>query len=150
LAAFRAKGLPVAHTRVVFEADGSNFNVFARRVKPLQKLTETAHGSQIVPQLQPVAGEWVIRKQTASAFFNTGLADWLHLQGVDTAIIVGCTTSGCVRASVVDSMQHNFRTVVISDCVGDRAIEPHDANLFDMQQKYADVMTRDEFLAQLK
>jgi len=150
LAAFRAKGLPVAHTRVVFEADGSNFNVFARRVKPLQKLTETAQGSQIVPQLQPVAGEWVIRKQTASAFFNTGLADWLHLQGVDTAIIVGCTTSGCVRASVVDSMQHNFRTVVISDCVGDRAIEPHDANLFDMQQKYADVMTRDEFLAKLQ
>jgi maleamate amidohydrolase len=150
LVAFRAKGLPVAHTRVVFEADGSNFNVFARRVKPLQKLTETAQGSQIVPQLQPVAGEWVIRKQTASAFFNTGLADWLHLQGVDTAIIVGCTTSGCVRASVVDSMQHNFRTVVISDCVGDRAIEPHDANLFDMQQKYADVMTRDEFLAKLQ
>jgi len=150
LAAFRGKGLPVAHTRVVFEGDGANFNVFARRVKPLQKLTETAQGSQIVTQLQPVAGEWVIRKQTASAFFNTGLADWLHLKGVDTAIIVGCTTSGCVRASVVDSMQHNFRTVVISDCVGDRAIEPHDANLFDMQQKYADVMTRDEFLAQLK
>ena len=150
LAAFRAKGLPVAHTRVVFEGDGSNFNVFALRVKPLQKLTETAQGSQIVPQLQPVAGEWVIRKQTASAFFNTGLADWLHLKGVDTAVIVGCTTSGCVRASVVDSMQHNFRTVVISDCVGDRAIEPHDANLFDMQQKYADVMTRDEFLAKLQ
>jgi len=150
LAAFRAKALPVAHTRVVFEDDGSNFNVFALRVKPLQKLTEAAPGSQIVPQLQPVAGEWVVRKQTASAFFNTGLADWLRLKGVDTAIIVGCTTSGCVRASVVDAMQHNFRTVVISDCVGDRAIEPHDANLFDMQQKYADVMTRNEFLAQLK
>jgi maleamate amidohydrolase len=67
---------------------------------------------------------------------------------VDTAVIVGCTTSGCVRASVVDSLQHNLRTVVISDCVGDRAIEPHEANLFDMQQKYADVMTRDEFIAQ--
>jgi maleamate amidohydrolase len=68
---------------------------------------------------------------------------------VDTTVIVGCTTSGCVRASVVDSMQHNFRTVVPSDCVGDRALEPHEANLFDIGQKYADVMTRDELLARL-
>jgi maleamate amidohydrolase len=149
LAEFRRRQLPVVHTRVVFEADGSNHNVFARRVPPLQKLTETAQGSQIVPALTPVRGEWVIRKQSASAFFETGLAAWLHDRGVDTAVIVGCTTSGCVRATVVDSMQHNFRTVVVSDCVGDRAIEPHDANLFDMQQKYADVMTRDELLARL-
>lgn len=149
LAAFRRLGLPVAHTRVVFADDGSNHNVFARRVPPLQKLTEHAQGSQIVPILTPQAGELVIRKQSASAFFDTGLAGWLHLRGVDTAVIVGCTTSGCVRASVVDSMQHNFRTVVPSDCVGDRALEPHEANLFDIGQKYADVMTRDELLARL-
>ena len=149
LAAFRRLQLPVAHTRVVFEADGANHNVFALRVPPLQKLTEQAPGSQIVPALTPAPGEWVIRKQSASAFFETGLAGWLHQRGVDTCVIVGCTTSGCVRASVVDSMQHNFRTVVISDCVGDRALEPHEANLFDMRQKYADVMTRDEFLARL-
>ena len=134
---------------MVFEEDGSNHNVFALRVKPLQKLTEHAPGSQIVPLLTPQPGEWVIRKQSASAFFETGLAGWLHLRGVDTAVIVGCTTSGCVRATVVDAMQHNFRTVVISDCVGDRALEPHEANLFDMQQKYADVMTRDTLLDQL-
>lgn len=150
LAHFRAHQLPVAHTRVVFEADGSNFNIFALRVPPLQKLTEHAPGSQIVAQLAPLPGEWVIRKQSASAFFETGLAGWLLQRGVDTAIITGCTTSGCVRASVVDSMQHNLRTVVISDCVGDRAIEPHEANLFDVQQKYADVMTRDEFIQQHK
>ena len=149
LAWFRRRQLPIVHTRVVFEEDGSNHNVFALRVKPLQKLTEHAPGSQIVPALTPLPGEWVIRKQSASAFFETGLAAWLHLRGVDTAVIVGCTTSGCVRATVVDAMQHNFRTLVISDCVGDRAIEPHDANLFDMQQKYADVMTRDTFLNQL-
>jgi maleamate amidohydrolase len=149
LAFFRLQQLPVVHTRVVFADDGSNHNVFALRVKPLQKLTEEAAGSQIVTGLTPAVGEWVIRKQSASAFFATGLADWLHLRGVDTVVIAGCTTSGCVRASAVDAMQHNFRTVVISDCVGDRALAPHEANLFDLQQKYADVMTRDQFIAQM-
>ena len=149
LATFRRLKLPVAHTRVVFADDGANHNVFAHRVKPLQRLTETAPGSQIVPQLTPEAGELIVRKQNASAFFQTGLADWLRYQGVDTVVVVGCTTSGCVRASVVDSMQHNFRTIVVKDCVGDRAIEPHEANLFDMQQKYADVMTRDALLQHL-
>ncbi len=146
LAAFRKAGLPVVHTRVVFADDGSNKNVFCMKVPPLLTLTEKAPASQIVPQLAPIDGEWVLRKVSASAFFSTGLSEWLHLRGVDTAVIVGCTTSGCVRASVIDAMQFNFRTVVIEDCVGDRAIEPHDANLFDMRQKYADVMTRDAFL----
>ena len=148
LAYFRAQGLPIVHTRVVFSSDGADVNIFALRVPPLQKLTEEANASQIVPQLEPLRGEWVIRKQSASAFFETGLAGWLLQRGVDTAVITGCTTSGCVRASVVDAMQHNLRTLVISDCVGDRALEPHAANLFDMQQKYADVMTRDEFITQ--
>lgn len=148
LAYFRGLGLPIVHTRVVFSSDGADVNVFALRVPPLQKLTEDAHASQIVPQLQPQRGEWVIRKRSASAFFETGLAAWLLQRGVDTAVITGCTTSGCVRATVVDAMQHNLRTLVISDCVGDRALEPHAANLFDMQQKYADVMTRDEFITQ--
>ena len=143
LKAFRTWHLPIVHTRVVFEADGSDRNLFATRVNALQALTEHAAGSQIVPELAPIAGEWVVRKQGASAFFNTALADWLHFHHVDTLVVTGCTTSGCVRATVVDAMQHNFRTVVVSDCVGDRATEPHDANLFDMQQKYADVMSRD-------
>ena len=68
---------------------------------------------------------------------------------VDTVVVAGCTTSGCVRATVVDSLQFNFRTVVIEECVGDRAQEPHQANLFDIQQKYADVLRRDDFLRQL-
>lgn len=146
LAAFRKADLPVVHTRVVFADDGSNKNVFCMKVPPLLTLTEKAPASQIVPQLTPIDGEWVLRKVSASAFFSTGLSEWLHLRGVDTAVVVGCTTSGCVRATVIDSMQFNFRTVVIEDCVGDRAIEPHDANLFDMRQKYADVITRDAFL----
>jgi maleamate amidohydrolase len=149
LKAFRTWGLSVVHTRVVFEADGSDRNLFATRVKALQALTEHAAGSQIVPELAPLASEWVVRKQGASAFFNTALADWLHFHHVDTLVVAGCTTSGCVRATVVDAVQHNFRSVVISDCVGDRALAPHEANLFDMRQKYADIMTRDELLSHM-
>ncbi len=149
LATFRQAGLPVVHTRVVFADDGANKNVFCIKVPPLLQLTEHAHGSQTVLQLAPVSGELVLRKTSASAFFSTGLSEWLHLRGVDTAVIVGCTTSGCVRATVVDAMQFNFSTIVIEDCVGDRALGPHEANLFDMRQKYADVMTRDVFLKSL-
>ena len=112
-------------------------------------MTEHSHSSQIVDALKPASGELIVRKQSASAFFATNLCAWLHLQGVDTVVIAGCTTSGCVRATAVDAMQHNFLTGVLSDCVGDRAIEPHEANLFDIQQKYADVMTRDIFIAAL-
>jgi maleamate amidohydrolase len=149
LQAFRSWGLPVVHTRVVFESDGSDRNLFATRVKPLQALTEHAAGSQIVPELAPLPSEWVVRKQGASAFFNTALADWLHFHHVDTLVVTGCTTSGCVRATVVDAVQHNFRSVVVSDGVGDRALAPHEANLFDMRQKYADIMTRDELMSHL-
>ncbi len=146
---FRRRELPIAHTRVVFAADGSMRNVFCMKVPGLATLTEDAPASQIVSALAPLAGELVLRKTAASAFFSTGLEQWLRFRGVDTAVVVGCTTSGCIRATVVDAMQHNFRTVVIEDCVGDRAIEPHLANLFDMRQKYADVLPRDDFLSLL-
>jgi maleamate amidohydrolase len=149
LQAFRSWGLPVVHTRVVFESDGSDRNLFATRVKALQALTEHAAGSQIVPELAPLPSEWVVRKQGASAFFNTALSDWLHFHQVDTLVVTGCTTSGCVRATVVDAVQHNFRSVVVSDGVGDRALAPHEANLFDLRQKYADIMTRDELMSHL-
>jgi Amidases related to nicotinamidase len=147
LQAFRASGLPVAHARVVFAEDGSDHNVFCLKIPALKELTEHAPASQIVTALLPLAAERVVRKTVASAFFGTGLAEWLRQGGVDTVVVAGCTTSGCVRATVVDAMQFNFRTIVIEDCVGDRAIEPHRSNLFDMGQKYADVMARDEFLA---
>jgi maleamate amidohydrolase len=146
----RERQLPVAHTRVVFDEHGANHNVFTLRVPALKKLTETAFESQIVEVLKPLPNELVIKKQSASAFFSTGLSDWLTYHRVDTTLIVGCTTSGCVRASVVDSMQHNYKTVVVSDCVADRAQDPHDANLFDMQQKYADVMSKQHVIEHLE
>lgn len=140
LAYAREKGWPVCHTRVVYADDGSNLGAFASKAVGLVKLTEEAGLSQIVDELAPVKGEHVIRKQQASAFFNTDLAPWLVWRQVDTLLVTGCTTSGCVRATVVDACSHNFRTIVVEDCVADRAQAPHDANMFDMQQKYADLM----------
>jgi len=143
----RKHAWPVAHTRVVYAEDGSDAGVFTLKAPSLRKLTEASPLSQIVPELAPLPGELIIRKQGASAFFNTNLAGWLAFRRVDTVAVTGCTTSGCVRATVVDAMQNNLRTICVTDCVGDRAIGPHEANLFDMGQKYADLMTRAELEA---
>lgn len=112
-------------------------------------LTENNPSSAIVPELAPVAGEYVVRKTVPSAFAGTPLAAWFVSHGVQTVVVAGCVTSGCVRASVLDAMQAGFRPVVISDCVGDRAIGPHEANLFDMAQKVADVMPLDTLLSRI-
>lgn len=143
----RRHGWPIAHTRVVYADDGSDAGVFTLKAPSLLKLTEASPLSQIIPELTPMPGELVLRKRGASAFFDTPLKGWLTFRRVDTLIVTGCTTSGCVRATVVDAMQNDFRTIVATDCVGDRAIAPHEANLFDMGQKYADLMTRAEIEA---
>lgn len=147
LAYARNAGWPVCHTRIVYADDGSNLGAFATKAAGLASLTEQAGLSQIVDELEPVSGEHVIRKQQASAFFNTDLAAWLVWRQIDTVLVTGCTTSGCVRATVVDACSCNFRTIVVEDCVADRAKAPHDANMFDMQQKYADVMHSSALMA---
>jgi maleamate amidohydrolase len=145
----RARRLPIVFSRVVYAEDGSDAGVFCLKAPGLAALTERAPASQIVSELGPLKGEYVIRKTQPSAFFGTDLSGRLISQGVDTLLVAGCTTSGCVRASVVDSMSYNFRTIVVTDCVGDRAIAPHEANLFDMGQKYADLMTTAEVIDRL-
>lgn len=145
----RAKGWPVAHTRVVYADDGSDAGAFAMKVPALLKLTETSPLSQIVPELTPIPGEAVFRKKHASAFFGTDLAAWLAFRRIDTLLVAGCTTSGCVRASVIDASAHNVRPIVVTDCVGDRALGPHEANLFDMGQKYADLLSMADLRAAL-
>jgi maleamate amidohydrolase len=147
LAAARGLKWPIAHTRVVYADDGSDAGAFARKAPGLRKLTEASPLSQIVEELTPAPGELVVRKRQASAFFGTEFAGWLAWRRVDTLLVAGCTTSGCVRATVVDAVSHNMRTIVVTDCVGDRALGPHEANLFDMGQKYADLMTADDVLA---
>jgi maleamate amidohydrolase len=149
LALARARGWPVVHTRVVYADDGSDCGGFTVKVPALRGLTESSPLSQIVPELTPRPGEMVLRKHNASAFFGTELAGWLAGRRIDTLLVSGCTTSGCVRATVVDSCSHNFRTIVVTDCVGDRALGPHEANLFDMGQKYADLMTLSEIEIEL-
>jgi maleamate amidohydrolase len=149
LAATRQHGLPVAFSRVVYAEDGSDDCAFVRKVPALARLTETAPAGQIVPELAPLPGEKILRKTQPSAFFGTGCADWLRQQGADTVLVTGCTTSGCIRATVVDAMSHDFRTIVVRDCIGDRSLAAHDASLFDMEQKYADIMERDEVIAAL-
>jgi maleamate amidohydrolase len=137
----------IAYSRIVFADDGSDHNIFSLKVPGMLTLTENAPASAIVSELAPMPGELVVRKQVPSAFFGTGLAAWLTQRSVQTLIVAGAVTSGCVRTSVVDAMSLGFRPLVVSDCVGDRAIGPHEANLFDMEQKYATVATWRETLS---
>ncbi|AYN96639.1 MULTISPECIES: isochorismatase family protein [Pseudomonas] len=148
LAEARQRGWPVAHSRIVFADDGSDQNIFTLKVPSMLSLKEHEHNSAIVPELEPAEGELVVRKTVPSAFFGTGLSAWLTQRGVQTLLIAGAVTSGCVRASVVDAMSYGFRPVVLADCVGDRALAPHEANLFDMEQKNADVCSFAELLNQ--
>ena len=149
LAACRNLGMTIAHTRVVLADDGGDDNIMAIKVPALKTLTENAQCSQIVERLTPRPGEIIVRKRLPSAFFGTDLAPNFTMRRIDTVLVTGCTTSGCVRASALDAMCYGFRPIVISDCVGDRALGPHEANLFDLKQKYAEIMTRDEAIAEM-
>jgi len=149
LTAARDAKVPVVHTCVEYEPGGLNGGVFFRKVPALRcfergispELAVFARG------LEPIAGETVITKQYASAFFGTSLASQLTAMQIDTLLISGVSTSGCVRASAVDACQHGFIPLVVREAVGDRAPEPHEANLFDLQAKYAEVVSLDTALA---
>ncbi len=141
LAAARAAGIPVVHTKVSFSAGGLDGGVFFRKVGALDKFVGDGELGQIMPGVAPRADEVVITKQYASAFFGTTLSATLTAAGVDTLIITGVSTSGCVRASAVDAIQHGFIPLVVREAVGDRDPRPHEANLFDLQAKYAEVVS---------
>lgn len=150
LAFFRDTKLPVVFTRIVYADDGADAGVWCQKVPRLRELTERAHASHVVDALKPREGELVIRKTQASAFFGTHLAAHFVAKGVDTVVLAGCTTSGCIRASAIDAMSMNYRVTVAKDCVGDRALGPHEANLFDMGQKYADLLAGREVVETLQ
>lgn len=145
----RAAGVPVIYTTVAYAASGLDGGMFVRKVPALLQLTHDSPLAAIVEELAPAPGELVIEKKYASAFFGTHLAATLTAQRVDTLILVGCSTSGCIRATAVDGMQHGFRVIVPRECVGDRATGPHEANLFDIDGKYGDVVGVGEALGYL-
>jgi maleamate amidohydrolase len=148
LAAFREKGLPVFFTTVVFHSD-DQATVFRARIEALNVLQPGSHWVEIDSALQPVEGEPVIEKQWASGFFGTDLDAQLREVGADSLVVTGLTTSGCVRATVVDGLQYNFPVVVPREAVGDRNADAHEANLFDMNAKYADVASLEDVLQML-
>ena len=150
LAAARRKGVLVVYTRVIYSPSGIDGGIFVQKVPVLRTMVEGEPLAEIVPELPPAATDVILNKQYASAFFGTSLAAMLTAQGVDTVIITGCSTSGCVRATAVDGMQYGFRVIVPRECVGDRRVEPHEANLFDINSKYGDVVSRAETLAWLE
>ena len=150
LSAARASGVPVIHTRVQFAPDGSDGGVFVRKVRALEQLYGGGPLSELMPEVAPVEGELVITKQYASAFFGTSLASTLVARGIDTVVLVGVSTSGCIRATGVDAVQHGFIPLVVRDAVGDRTPQTHDANLFDLQAKYAEVVDERTAVAYLE
>jgi nicotinamidase-related amidase len=152
LEAARRAGIPVVHTNVRYQPGGRDGGVFFRKVPALGCFEAGAHPdlAAFAAGLEPLAGETVITKQYASAFFGTPLASTLTALGVDTLLIAGVSTSGCVRASAVDACQHGFIPLVVRDAVGDRHPAPHEANLFDLQAKYAEVVGLELALEYLK
>lgn len=146
----RAQWLPVAYTTVRYSKGCRDGGAFVEKIPSLRIFEEGGPWSAIDPRVVPQAGEPVLLKKFASAFFGTGLASLLTSQMVDTVIVTGFTTSGCVRASALDALQSGFRVVVPRECVADRAPGPHAANLFDLHAKYADVMDLDDVLEHLR
>jgi len=152
LDAARRRGVPIVHTNVEYQPGGRNGGVFYRKLPALScfELGRHPEWAAFARGLEPLANETVITKQYASAFFGTSLASTLTSLKVDTVMLAGLSTSGCVRASAVDCCQHGFIPLVVREAVGDRAPEPHEANLFDLQSKYAEVVTLEAALLYLK
>lgn len=147
VAAARRAGVPVMFTNVVYAQGGVDGGVFYRKVPALKAFQAGSPDGAFPDTLQPAPGEVVVTKQYASAFFGTSLAATLTAMGIDSLLITGFSTSGCVRATGLDAMQHGFIPYIVSDACGDRHPGPHQANLFDLQAKYAEVVDEAEALA---
>lgn len=147
----RTLGVPVLFTRVVLQPGLADAGFFAKKVPALVAF-ELGNPMGDFPDdgPAPLAGEVVVDKQYASGFFGTTLASTLRTLGVDTVYLTGFSTSGCVRASALDALQHGFRPRVIADACGDREASTHASNLFDLGAKYADVISEQEALAELR
>jgi maleamate amidohydrolase len=151
LAAARNSGTPIVFTVVAYdpniEGDGG---LWPQKAPTLLTLKVGSDLVELDPRLRREPEDLLLVKKYASAFLGTPLASTLVSRSVDTVIVTGCTTSGCVRASVVDALSYGFRPIIPEEAVGDRAQEPHEANLFDMDSKYGDVVSLADALAYLE
>lgn len=145
---FHARGLPIFFTTVVFHSD-DQARVFRDRIQALNVLTPDSDWVKIDDRLDVQVGDTLIEKQWASGFHKTDLDLRLRAQGVDSLVVTGLTTSGCVRATAVDGLQYDYRVVLAREAVGDRNSAAHEANLFDLHAKYAEVMALADVIAQL-
>ena len=136
---FRLNKLPVIFTTTIYR-NASEASVFRSKIPALNILEPESDAITFIDDLAPLKDEILIEKKFASAFFQTKLTDSLLKIQADSVVICGVTTSGCVRATAVDSLQNNFPTTIAEDCVGDRDLDAHKANLYDLQSKYADVI----------
>jgi maleamate amidohydrolase len=146
----RAKGIPVVFTTIGFESNLKDGSLWLQKAPGLAELQIGGKWVEIDPRLQRGEDEVVILKKGASAFFGTNLPSVLVSQNVDTIVLCGATTSGCIRATAVDLLQYGYPTLVPRECVGDRAQAPHEANLVDIQAKYADVVPVEDALSYLE
>ena len=143
----RTKGHPVIFTTIAFAPDALEGHVWLAKMPGLRCMPEGSPAVAIDPRLGRLDSEPLVVKRAASAFAGTGLASLLATLGVDALVVTGATTSGCIRATVVDACAAGYVTLVPESCVGDRHQGPHEANLFDMDAKYADVVTFDRVQA---
>jgi maleamate amidohydrolase len=146
----RAAGVPVLYTTVAYDEEGRRAAAaFIDKVPALLTLEAGSRWVEIDPRLAPLPGEPVLTKRFASAFFGTELASLLAAAGRDCLIVTGASTSGCVRATALDALQHGYRPLVPREAVGDRNPDAHEANLYDIDAKYGDVVSAEETLAYL-
>lgn len=147
----RSARIPVYFTKVTYQAGlgGLDGGVFFRKLPVLKIFEAGSPLGEFPPEIAPQPGEAIIIKQYASAFFGTSLASTLAATGIDTLVIGGFSTSGCVRASAVDALQHGFIPFVVREASGDRDVAVHQANLFDLQAKYAEVISEQDALLKM-
>ncbi len=137
----RSLGVLIIFTTVQYQSDGKDAGIWPKKAPAALTLVEGSEWVELDPRLQRQPDESLIVKKFASAFFGTHLTNLLTTQRIDTLILLGCTTSGCIRATAIDALQYGYRAIVPEECVGDRAELPHRANLFDIDSKYGDVVT---------
>ena len=147
----RAKGVPVIYTTVAYEKNYIDAGLFIKKVPAMEILLEHSPAVKVDSRIaRDEKNEVLITKKYASSFFGTSLSSILSVHGIDTLLLAGATTSGCVRATAVDGLQYGYRTIVVEDCVGDRSSSAHEASLYDINTKYGDVDSLENVIEYIK